>query len=64
MNASACAEGPTAAPEVLLGADPATVRALAAEHGTPLLLLSAGAARQQYRALVRALPGVDVHYSL
>lgn len=64
MNAPACVEGSRAASEVLLGADPATVRALAAEHGTPLLLLSAGVARQQYRALVRALPGVDVYYSL
>ena len=52
------------APEVLLGADPVTVRNLASEHGTPLLLLSPAVARRQYRALARALPRVDLHYSL
>jgi len=50
--------------DVLLGADPATVRDLAAEHGTPLLLLSTQVARRQYRALAHALPGVDLHYSM
>lgn len=59
-------EAPSRAPpsEVLLGADPATVRNLAAEHGTPMLLLSTRVARRQYRALTQALPGVDVHYSM
>lgn len=56
--------GRASASEVLLGANPAAVRALAADHGTPLLLLSTQVARRQYRALAQALPEVDVHYSM
>src|SRR4051812_26827707 len=44
--------------------DPARMRALAAEHGTPLLLLSTRTIRQQYRTLQQALPGVQLHYAL
>ncbi len=44
--------------------DPARMRALAAEHGTPLLLLSTQMIRQQYRILQQALPGVQLHYAL
>jgi ornithine decarboxylase len=44
--------------------DPARIRALAAEHGTPLLLLSTQVIRQQYRILSQALPGVQLHYAL
>lgn len=44
--------------------DPARMRALAAEHGTPLLLLSTQVIRQQYRVLQAALPGVQLHYAL
>ncbi len=58
------ARGRASVSEALLGADPVTVRALAAEHGTPLLLLSTQVARRQYGALTSALPGVDVHYSM
>jgi len=56
--------GRASASEALLDANPAAVRALAAEHGTPLLLLSTQVARRQYRALAHALPEVDVHYSM
>jgi ornithine decarboxylase len=44
--------------------DPARMRALAAEHGTPLLLLSTQTIRSQYRTLRQALPGVQLHYAL
>src|SRR5580693_865247 len=40
------------------------MRALANEHGTPLLLLSTQTIRQQYRTLKQALPGVQLHYAL
>ncbi len=45
-------------------AEPARMRALAHEHGTPLLLLSTQTIRQQYRVLQAALPGVQLHYAL
>lgn len=44
--------------------DPAQIRALVAEHGAPLLLLSCQTACDQLRALRAALPGVDHHYAL
>ncbi len=44
--------------------DPARIRALVAEHGAPLLLLSTQAVRRQYRQLAAALPGVQLHYAL
>jgi len=44
--------------------DPARIRALVAEHGAPLLLLSTQVVRQQYRSLQQALPGVQLHYAL
>ncbi len=43
---------------------PAAVRALVAQHGCPLLLLSTRTAVRQYRALRAALPGVELHYAL
>jgi ornithine decarboxylase len=58
------ARGRACASEALLGTDPATVRAIAAEHGTPLLLLSTEVARRQYGALADVLSGVDLHYSM
>lgn len=42
----------------------AELRAAAAEHGTPLLLLSPAVVRERYRALRRALPGVALHYAV
>jgi ornithine decarboxylase len=47
-----------------LDLDPVALRAAAATHGTPLLLLSPAAARDRYRALARALPGVELHYAV
>ncbi len=44
--------------------DPARIRALVAEHGSPLLLLSTRTAVAQYQALQAALPGVLLHYAL
>ncbi len=44
--------------------DPGRIRALVAEHGAPLLLLSTQTVRQQYRKLAQALPGVQLHYAL
>jgi len=38
--------------------------ALAAEHGTPLLVLDCAAIRAQYRSLTAALPGVSLFYAL
>ena len=40
------------------------LRAIAAEHGSPLLLVDCEVIRRQYRALAAALPGVDLHYAL
>jgi ornithine decarboxylase len=44
--------------------DPSRIRSLAAEHGTPLLLLSTRTIVSQYRTLQAALPGVLLHYAL
>ncbi|HET7202871.1 MAG TPA: type III PLP-dependent enzyme [Steroidobacteraceae bacterium] len=40
------------------------LHALVAHHGTPLLLVDCDVVRRQYRALQRALPGVDLYYAL
>lgn len=40
------------------------VRAAAARHGTPLLMLSTATVRAQFRALAAALPGVELHYAV
>lgn len=40
------------------------VRRLVAEFGSPLLIVDCERVRRQYRALQRALPGVDLHYAL
>jgi ornithine decarboxylase len=40
------------------------LRAIAAQHGSPLLLIDCEVIRRQYRALAAALPGVDLHYAL
>jgi ornithine decarboxylase len=44
--------------------EPAHVRRLVAEFGSPLLIVDCARVRGQYRALARALPGVDLHYAL
>ncbi len=44
--------------------DPAEIRRLVAEFGSPLLIIDCQRVREQYRKLHRALPGVDLHYAL
>jgi len=40
------------------------IQHLVARYGSPLFLIDAERIRQQYRRLVAALPGVDLHYAL
>jgi ornithine decarboxylase len=40
------------------------VQELASQHGTPVLFLSEGRAREAYRNLAAALPGVDLYYAV
>jgi len=40
------------------------VQDLVRQHGTPVLFLSEGRARESYRTLAAALPGVDLHYAV
>jgi len=42
----------------------AALGALAARHGTPLLVVDCAAVRRQYRSLAAALPGVELFYAL
>lgn len=44
--------------------DPEVLAGLVGRFGSPLLILDCNVLRQQYRALARALPGVDLHYAL
>jgi ornithine decarboxylase len=44
--------------------EPAQIRRLAREFGSPLLIVDCARVRKQYRALRRALPRVDLHYAL
>ena len=44
--------------------EPAQIRRLVAEFGSPLLILDCARVRSQYRKLRKALPGVDLHYAL
>ena len=48
----------------ILPVEPARIRSLVEEHGSPLLLLSTRTVKEQYRSLQRALPGVKLHYAL
>jgi ornithine decarboxylase len=43
---------------------PAEIRRLVKEFGSPLLILDCERVRVQYRKLRKALPGVDLHYAL
>ncbi|MBV8782930.1 MAG: hypothetical protein JOZ67_01960, partial [Gammaproteobacteria bacterium] len=43
---------------------PAEVRRLVGEFGSPLLILDCERLRVQWRQLRRALPGVDLYYAL
>lgn len=43
---------------------PREIRRLVGEFGSPLLIVDCARVRTQYRALQRALPGVDLHYAL
>jgi len=43
---------------------PAEIRRLVAEFGSPLLIIDCQRVREQYRKLHKALPGVDLHYAL
>jgi ornithine decarboxylase len=44
--------------------EPAHIRRLVGEFGSPLLIVDCERIRAQYRKLRRALPGVDLHYAL
>ncbi len=44
--------------------EPAQVRRLVGEFGSPLLIIDCARVRAQYRALRQALPRVDLHYAL
>ena len=44
--------------------EPAHIKRLAAEFGSPLLVLDCARVREQYRRLQRALPDVVLHYAL
>ena len=44
--------------------EPAQIRRLVDEFGSPLLIVDCARVREQYRSLARALPGVDLHYAL
>jgi ornithine decarboxylase len=55
---------PRRAPRWIDPFEPRQVRRLVAEFGSPLLVIDCERVRRQYRALQRALPGVDLHYAL
>jgi ornithine decarboxylase len=44
--------------------EPEQIRRLAHEFGSPLLIIDCARVRSQFRALQRALPGVELHYAL
>jgi ornithine decarboxylase len=44
--------------------EPAQIRRLVREFGSPLLIIDCARVRSQYRKLRLALPGVDLHYAL
>src|ERR1017187_7019203 len=44
--------------------EPAHIRRLVYEFGSPLLIVDCARIRAQYHKLAKALPGVDLHYAL
>jgi ornithine decarboxylase len=44
--------------------EPAHIRRLVKQFGSPLIIVDCERVRQQYKKLQRALPGVDLHYAL
>ena len=69
VDSAPLARGPAASAEpapapALRALDEALLRGLAAEHGTPLLVLDCEEVRARYAALVAALPGVVHHYAV
>jgi ornithine decarboxylase len=55
---------PRRAPRWIDPFEPRQIRRLVGEFGSPLLVIDCERVRRQYRALQRALPGVDLHYAL
>lgn len=55
---------PTSRPRYIDPFQPAEIRRLVREFGSPLLVLDCERVRAQYRKLRKALPGVDLHYAL
>jgi ornithine decarboxylase len=51
-------------PKTLDPFEPAEIRRLVREFGSPLLIVDCARVRTQYRKLAKALPGVDLHYAL
>jgi ornithine decarboxylase len=51
-------------PRTLDPFEPEHIRRLVSEFGSPLLIIDVARVRAQYRKLLRALPGVDLHYAL
>ncbi len=52
---------------ILIGATPeerARYESLVEQHGSPLLLFDPSILRRQYRALTKALPGIDLYYAV
>lgn len=51
-------------PRTLDPFEPAEIKRLVREFGSPLLIIDCARVRTQYRKLAKALPGVDLHYAL
>ncbi len=51
-------------PPVIDPFEPAEIRRLVREFGSPLLIVDCARVRAQYRKLAKALPGVGLHYAL
>jgi ornithine decarboxylase len=66
MKTARIAKKPRAAraPGLIDPFEPREIRRLVREFGSPLLIVDCERVRRQYRALQRALPGVDLHYAL
>lgn len=64
MDAPTRSTRPARRPRTLDPFEPAEIRRLIREFGSPLLIVDCARVRAQYRKLARALPGVDLHYAL